>query len=143
MKYVVCYSGGHSSALVAIEAVRKIGKENVILLNHDLSPKVEHKDIKRLKREVAAFLGLEITHANMPNKVGNGTALCTYYLKTKPFHKWLAENYPSKPFEPRQDIKLLYGFHKNESHRIQRRVGAMTTQGYLTDYPLATWERTI
>jgi len=31
MKYIVCFSGGHSSALVAVEAVRKAGKENVIL----------------------------------------------------------------------------------------------------------------
>ena len=65
MKYIVCYSGGHSSALVAIEAVRKHGKENVILLNHDISSEVEHKDIKRFKNEIAKFLGLEITYANM------------------------------------------------------------------------------
>ena len=30
MKYIVCFSGGHSSALVAIEAAGKYGKENVI-----------------------------------------------------------------------------------------------------------------
>lgn len=65
-KYVVCYSGGHSSALVAVEAVRKAGKENVILLNHDISPEVEHEDIKRFKQEVADYLGIEITYANMP-----------------------------------------------------------------------------
>jgi len=28
MKYIVCYSGGVSSALTAIEAVRKYGKNN-------------------------------------------------------------------------------------------------------------------
>lgn len=56
-KYVVCYSGGHSSALVAIEAVRKVGKENVILLNHDISIEVEDRDIKRFKQEVADYLG--------------------------------------------------------------------------------------
>lgn len=38
MKYVVCYSGGHSSALAAVETVRQHGAENVILLNHDISP---------------------------------------------------------------------------------------------------------
>ena len=52
MKYIVCYSGGHSSALVAIEAVRKYGKENVILLNHDISKEVEHEDIKRFKKRI-------------------------------------------------------------------------------------------
>ena len=42
MKHVVLYSGGHASALTAVEAVRKFGKEDVILLNHDISEKVEH-----------------------------------------------------------------------------------------------------
>ena len=104
MKYIVCFSGGHSSALVAIEAARKYGKENVILLNHDISPNVEDADIKRFKREVADYLGIEITYANMDGweqkdqldvcmeisafKVDNGTALCTNRLKTEPFIKW-------------------------------------------------------
>lgn len=43
MKYIVCYSGGHSSALVAIEAARKHGKENVILLNHDIYRSVKEE----------------------------------------------------------------------------------------------------
>lgn len=47
MKHLVCYSGGHSSALVAIEVVRKFGKENVILLNHDIKSTSEGEDIKR------------------------------------------------------------------------------------------------
>ena len=67
MKYIVCYSGGHSSALVAVEAVRRYGKDNVILLNHDISSKVEHEDIKRFKQEVADYLGLSITYANADN----------------------------------------------------------------------------
>lgn len=159
MKYVVCYSGGHSSALVALEAVRRYGKDNVILLNHNISPKIEHADIKRFKRDVADCLDLPITYANMDGwqdkgpldvcmeiqafKVGNGTALCTNRLKTEPFNKWLKENYPSNPLEPRKDITILYGFDKNEKIRIQRRVGVMATQGYAIDCPLAFWERTI
>jgi PP-loop superfamily ATP-utilizing enzyme len=59
VKYVVCFSGGHSSALVAIETVRKYGKENVILLNHDISISVEDEDIKRFKNEVAQYLDIE------------------------------------------------------------------------------------
>jgi len=157
--YIVCFSGGHSSALMAIEAVRKYGKENVILLNHDISPNVEDADIKRFKREVADYLGIEITYANMDGweqkdpldvcmeigafKVGNGTALCTNRLKTEPFYKWLNENYPSKPFEPRDDVTILYGFDKNEVNRIQRRIGVLLSKGYKTDFPLAFWERTI
>lgn len=40
-RYVVCFSGGHSSALVAIETVRRYGREGVVLLNHDINPRVE------------------------------------------------------------------------------------------------------
>lgn len=159
MKYVVCYSGGHSSALVAIETVRKYGKENVILLNHDICSRVEDMDIKRFKREVADYLDLPITQANMDGweekdqfdvcreigafKVGDGTALCTSYMKTKPFYKWLNENYPSKPFEVNPDITILYGFDVKEVDRIQRRIGVMAAKGYKTDFPLAFWQRTI
>ena len=65
MKYVVCYSGGHASALCAVEAVRHYGRENVILLNHGICGRVEDPDIQRFKDEVAAFLGLPITPASM------------------------------------------------------------------------------
>lgn len=159
MKYIVCYSGGHSSALCAIECVRKFGKENVILLNHNISPEVEHEDIKRFKDEVAKYLGLEITYANMEGwetktplrvcrelggfKFGNSPVLCTYNLKTKPFHKWLEENYPAEKGQVREDITLIYGFDKEEKNRIQRRIGVMINQGYKCDFPLAFWERTI
>ena len=66
MKYIVCFSGGHSSAIAAIETVRRYGKHDVVLLNHDISPHVEHEDIKRFKREVSEYLSLPITYANMP-----------------------------------------------------------------------------
>lgn len=36
MKHIICYSGGHSSALVAIEVARKYGAGDVVLLNHDI-----------------------------------------------------------------------------------------------------------
>lgn len=159
MKYIVCYSGGHSSALVAIEAVRKFGKENVILLNHNISEEVEHKDIKRFKDEIAKYLGLEITYANMEGweyktplrvckelggfKFGNSPILCTTKLKTEPFNKWLKENYPVQKGKIREDITILYGFDANEKARIQRRSSILGQQGYKTDYPLAFWDRTI
>ena len=160
MKYIICYSGGHSSALAAIETVRKYGKENVILLNHNISSKVEHEDIKRFKEEVAKYLGIKITYANIENyeentplkvcrdigafKYGTNPALCTNKLKTEPFNKWLKENYPiKKKGEVRKDITLIYGFDKEEKARIQRRTSILLTQGYKTDYPLAFWDRTI
>jgi len=159
MKAVVCYSGGHSSALVAIEAVYKYGKENVILLNHDISPEVEHEDVKRFKCAVAEYLGIEITYANYeewehitPLKVSikrggfrmtHGASHCTYYLKTEPFLKWLKENYPATFENPCEDIVILYGFDKNEPMRIQRRSQSLGVQGYKTEFPLAYWTRTI
>jgi len=173
MKYIVCYSGGHSSALVAIEAVRKYGKENVILLNHDISSEVEHQDIKRFKADVADYLDMPITPANMPDfetmtplrvcrkaqafQTQPGQAFCTSRLKTEPFHKYLAENYPvptdmmagtlyeaAHPSEmENEEVVILYGFDKNEPHRIQRKSGVLGAQGYRSDYPLAFWNRTL
>ena len=45
MKYVVCFSGGHSSALAAVETVLRHGRRNTVLLNHDISNKVEDEDV--------------------------------------------------------------------------------------------------
>lgn len=153
MKHIVCYSGGHSSALVAIEVVRKFGKDNVVLINHDIKASSEAEDIKRFKREVAAYLGLDITYVNHPEwdtkdqfdvvieakafKVGSGTALCTNRLKTAPFEKWLRDN------ATQGDDIIYYGFDANEKSRIQRRVGILSSMGYKSAYPLAHWERTI
>lgn len=142
MKHIVCFSGGHSSAIAAVEVVRKFGAEDTILLNHDLCPRTEDADIKRFKKQVSDYLGVPITYANMPGwdvkdqfdvcmeikafKAGaQSTAFCTNRLKTEPFHKWLAEHYPANPPEVRDDISLVYGFDANEQHRIRRRVGIM------------------
>lgn len=157
MKYIICYSGGHSSAIAAIETVRKYGKENVILLNHDINKNVEHPDIKRFKAEIANYLGLDITYANMTNFEnkdqfdvcvslkafkygGQSHALCTHEIKTKPFANWLKTNYPSQKGKVRDDVVVVYGFDPNEQNRIERRTKIMTDMGYKTDYPL-TWEK--
>ena len=148
MKHVVCYSGGHSSALVAIEVMRKFGREDVILVNHDMHFSVEDADIKRFKSEVAEFLSIPITYVNYKNasmdqfdvcveaqafKVDSGPELCTSRLKTEPFMRWLAQRFPSK------DCVIYYGFDANEKKRIQRRSGIMGILGYSTMYPLAMW----
>jgi hypothetical protein len=62
MQHIVCFSGGHSSALVALAVVGRHGCENVMLLNHDIHPDKEDADFKR---EVAAHLGLSVTYANI------------------------------------------------------------------------------
>jgi hypothetical protein len=154
MKQIVCFSGGHSSALAAIETVRKHGKENVILLNHDISSKIEHEDIKRFKVDVANYIGLPITFANAPDyenltplsasiqastfNAGNqGAQICTNRLKTAPFAKYLETEFPNK------DCNIIYGFDKAETERIQRRSQIMFAQGYDTVYPLAKWKCTL
>lgn len=156
MKHICCYSGGHSSALVAVEVARKYGPENVVLVNHDLHFTVEDQDIKRFKREVAEYLGIQITFANYKGqravevdqfdvcvqakafKVRDGSELCTSRLKTEPFREWLADN-----AAPSQSV-VYYGFDANETKRIQRRSGVMGCMGYRTDYPLALWkDRTV
>jgi hypothetical protein len=63
--HIVCFSGGESSALVAIEVARKHGTGALILLNHDIHANSEDSDIKRFKNEVAAFIGVPVTYANM------------------------------------------------------------------------------
>lgn len=153
MKHIVCYSGGHSSALVAVEVVRKYGKENVILLNHNINPKYEVEDIKRFKREIAEYLGLPITYANyggiedekdIPSqfdiaikmngfKFHGGRELCTYNLKTKPFYDYLNNNFPEK------DCVVYYGFDENELHRVERRKSILNDIEILSDFPLAVW----
>lgn len=153
MKHIVCFSGGHSSALVALEVVKKYGKENVVLINHDISSKSELPDVKRFKKEVADYLGIPITYANHPKfedkdqfdvctdtksfvSIQNRTIICTHRLKTEPFYRWLASNYEEG------DI-LYYGFDKNEPSRITKRSAILGKDGYKSDYPLALWrERT-
>ena len=159
MKYVVCYSGGHNSALAAVETVRRFGRENVILLNHNISSKVESIKIKEFKKRVAEYLHLQITFANCENfeektplslclehgriKFRVGREICTYYLKTKPFYDWLEGNYPVEKGSISEEITLIYGFDSCEVRRIQRRRSFLLGIGYRSMYPLAEWERTI
>ena len=153
MRHIVCFSGGESSAIVAEAVVRRYGKSNVTLLNHDINPNVEDADVKRFKAEVAAALGMVITQANyrglpaaeLPDQFdisiqssgfkapGTGDALCTNRLKTAPFAAYLAAHHP-----PGTAV-IYYGFDDDEQHRIARRRMILGAQGYATCYPLAEW----
>lgn len=175
--HIVCYSGGYSSGLVAaniVEYCKDHTLDEVIILNHDIHPDYEDADIKRFKEELATLLGLDITYANYegitdPNKIPNqfevcealngarfgGAAVCTSRLKTKPFEKYLKQNYPppiekiklphsKKPkykIHPRKDVVIYYGFDKKEMKRVQRRSSALANMGYYSDYPLALWPK--
>lgn len=157
MKHIVCFSGGHSSGLVAIEVVRRFGKESVVLMNHNISKKREGADIKRFKIEVAAYLGIPITYENykglpedkipdqfdictehgiIVNPKGHN-AICTFYLKTEPFMAALQRNFSDKK------CVVYYGFDKKEIDRISRRKQILGAQGYAADFPLAFWDRSI
>ena len=59
-KHIVCFSGGHSSAIVAIAVSERHGKENVVLLNHDINPSKEADDVKRFKKEISNYLDIPI-----------------------------------------------------------------------------------
>lgn len=153
MKHIILFSGGHSSAIVAIKVVEKYGKDNCILLNHDISSFVEDEDIKRFKNEVSSYLDIEITYANMKYwdtkdqfdvsieskafKTPDTPAICTNRMKTKPFMDWLRLNHPKK------DCILYYGFDEFEINRIVRRTYILALEGYKTEYPIAQWKKTI
>jgi len=153
VKHIICYSGGHSSARVAIEVINKYGVENCMLLNHDITERSEDQDIKRFKNEIAEYLGISITYANMIGwqdkdqfdvaieekafKAIGIPALCTNRMKTRPFMKFLKEEFPDK------NCVLYYGFDKDETDRMERRTRILGEAGYKVDYPLATWEESI
>ncbi len=153
MKYVICYSGGKSSSECALSVAVMFGAENVILLNHDINGHVEQVCTKKLKQDVADYLGLEITYANHPKwdettpvqvcidakawKVGSGQILCTNRLKTDPFKKWMLEN------DPEKENVYVYGMDKNEQGRITRRSQIMGQMGYKTLFPMIWPEENI
>ena len=150
MKYVICYSGGKSSSECALTVAKKYGAENVVLLNHDINGHVEQECTKQLKKDVADYLGLDITYANHKNwdtatpisvcidagawKVGSGAILCTSRLKTSPFKKWMLAN------DPECENVYIYGLDSDEPTRITRRSQVMGSMGYKTEYPM-TWPK--
>jgi hypothetical protein len=146
MKFVICYSGGKSSSECALTVAKKYGAENVILLNHDISAHVEQACTKKLKTDVADYLGLEITYANHKDwekatpvsvcvdagawKIGSGHILCTNRLKTDPFKKWMLKN------DPDCENIYVYGMDLNEPTRVNRRAQMMGVMGYKTEFPM-------
>jgi hypothetical protein len=147
VKHICCYSGGHTSAAIALEVAARFGAENTVFVNHDLHFSVEDADIKRFKREVADYAGVPITYVNHKNaefdqfdvcvqagafKVGDGSELCTSRLKTQPFMRWLKDQ---------GECIVYYGFDPHEKARIQRRSSIMALQGYRTDFPVLWSER--
>jgi hypothetical protein len=133
--------------------VRRYGPDDVVLLNHDIHARVEDADVKRFGREMSEVLGVPITQANHASwdtmdqfdvvmeagafKGANGHVLCTHRLKSEPFDRWLDVHCPPGT------ATLYYGFDASETDRIQRRASILGARGYATDFPLATWRRTI
>lgn len=157
-KHIICFSNGMGSALVAIEVVRRYGKDNVVLLNHGINPNKEEQDIRRFGKEVADYLQLPIVYANfrevpkledLPDqfdvclekkgfkKPNSADAFCTYKLKTEPFYLWLNK------FCSHQNCVIYYGFDEKENHRKVRKEGILLQDGWMSDFPLFWKERTI
>lgn len=144
--YVVCYSGGRSSSECSLSVAKKYGAENVILLNHDINATIEQSCTKKLKRDVADYLGLDITYANHKRwdvatpisvcvdakafQAQPGKILCTNRLKTAPFHQWLKDN------DPDGEYIYVYGFDKDEPTRVNNRSQIMGMMGYKTIFPM-------
>jgi hypothetical protein len=162
MTHIICFSGGEGSALTAIEVKRKYPDDKILLVNHEC--KLEDDDVSRFEKQVAEYLGIEITYVNMPDSdkkdqfdvvVEKGSfintsspsreALCTHVMKTEPFMKWLFKNFRpySDLFEEKNDCIVYYGFGPEEYDRMERRCSIMGAHGYTTDFPLALWKRTI
>lgn len=155
MIHIGCYSGGLSSARVAVYLVKKFGKENVILVNHQCI--LEEPDVARFEEEVAAYLGIPITYVSFNgwetkdqfdvviekgsfiNPEGSREALCTHVMKTEPFMKWMQFNFPVSDnlFYKKVDCIVYYGFDANEENRILRRSSIMAAHGYKTAFPIA------
>lgn len=163
-KHIICFSGGESSARVAIEAARRYGPDSVILLNHNIHPGKEAPEIKAYKQAIAAYLGIPITYANYRNieaedqipdqfeislatggfkQPSTGNAFCTYYLKTEPFQRYLAANFPLDSEGRNRDCIIYYGFDDNEQSRINRRSGILASAGYDSAFPLSQWPTTV
>ncbi len=154
MKHIVLFSGGHSSALVALAVVARYGIADVVLLNHDINPRYEDHDIKRFKTEVSAYLGLPITYANiggitdpqqLPSQFdvcvtagaikapNTGHAVCTNRIKTVPFTAYLAANHAPGA------ATCYYGFDDDEQDRINTRRTVLRSMGYDTVFPIPEW----
>src|ERR1700744_1452438 len=136
MKHIVCFSQGHSSGLVAIEVVRKYGKENVILINHGINTNAEESDIRRFGLQLSNYLDVPITYCNyndipdlnlIPDQFDiaikyrafkaprTSNAICTNRLKTEPFNRFLELNFPVDSItKVNSNCIIYYGFDENE-----------------------------
>ncbi len=147
--HIVSFSGGIGSALSAVEVVRRFGKDNVILVNSDLSSLVETEDIKLFKKDVAVYLGCKYVSLNEGTTVDQfdvalnhysffefntkNSAFCNYDLKIKFFDEWLENQH----FD---DFVVYFGFSPNEE---KRRLNSIKYSPYKVDFPLFWKNRTI
>ena len=107
--------------------VLRYGRKNTILLNHDISNKVEDEDVKRFKEEVADYLDLPITYANRENfQTDTPLSLCRQ-LKMIRFGAGSSILQPPRRFPVKDNIpctnaaspplSILYSLHALQTYR--------------------------
>lgn len=139
---IVGFSGGVTSAWCAGWAIRKYGKENVVLLFHDT--KEEDTDTYRFLREMAAALDMEITERSDGRSVtdlaydmntlpNDRMPFCSRVLKIEPGNEYMRELVANRT--DRIAIKVV-GFSANEPDRVQRATALSWSLGYTVRFPL-------
>jgi hypothetical protein len=121
--HIVSFSGGAGSYCAAKRVIEQHGKENVHLVFCDVL--IEDADLYRFIKEAADKLGCQLitlTDGRDPwdvfrekRWIGNTrTAHCSEELKSKPFYKWVQDNFSL------DDCVIHLGMDWNEGHRLDR-----------------------
>lgn len=137
MKHIIQFSGGLASAEVAKIIIDMYGKENVILMNHDV--KIEHPDTKKFKEDVCNYLGVEYV------EVSDGRDLWDLIVDQKclpslwiPFcTRILKQKQGLKFCKSLKDKFILYnGFGVHEGRRTSGSIRECSKRGMIVKSPL-------
>lgn len=119
---ICALSGGKASAYCADFAIKKYGKENVILYYNDTH--WEHPDLHRFMQELSAYWGVPITEdsdVRSPEALfedhhalaNNRMPFCSYELKAMRLQRFYKDG-----------DNLIFGIGVEEKHRAERLVAA-------------------
>ena len=123
MKHIIFYSGGIGSWMTAKRVIKRVGKENVILLFTDTL--IEDEDLYRFIDETVKEMDVEYVYLKDGRTpwgvfkdvrfLGNSRlAQCSHLLKQKPADRWIKENYQAN------ECILYLGIDWTEEHRTKK-----------------------